>query len=300
MEILARTYYFLYRDIPFFGSIGYFPNPELGWEGKKIFRDPSTKKFKIFFIGDSFTGGAGIKEKYMYYNVIKNNLDIETFVYGGGAYGTLQEYIALNKYLDYIKPNLVVLQVCDNDFINNSWELESRSFIYNDFMVRPYLIDERIEYRFPRAAAKLILFLSNSRFFYTLINRTDRFFKIAARKGLLRSVENDIQEKELNFANFKNAVGITDRIIAKIKSRTSGTPLIAFPVDTNQPYFEQFRMIFKKNNIEFIEGVAKTIRQQESRGVNLRLKNGHFNEVGNQICGQVLAEALKQFIKSSP
>lgn len=94
----------------------------------------------------------------MYYEVIRRNLNAEIFVYGCGAHGTLQEFLALDKYFDRIKPNLVVLQVCDNDFINNSWQLEGLAAYYNDRRIWPYLINGQIEYRYPRAFGKLIVF----------------------------------------------------------------------------------------------------------------------------------------------
>lgn len=294
LEISSRIYHLFYRDIPLHRSIGYFHNSELGWSGKLILGDPSTMKYKIFFIGDSFTRGTSLEEKYLYYNIIKNKLDVELFVYGGGAQGTTQEYMAINKYFDYVRPDLVILQVCNNDFINNSWELETASFIYNDFRVRPYLINGKIEYRFPRLYGKLVMFLSHSRFFYILLNRLERLYKLLAIRGILPSVEQEIRAKGMGFDKFKKSVEATDLLVAKIKDRIGDTPLIAFPVDDEEPYFEQFKRIFKKNDIEFIGEVVKATRAEEAKRVNIRLKNGHFNEIGNKICGEVLIKALKR------
>jgi hypothetical protein len=105
-ETATRTYHYFYRNIQFFQRIITYCYSERCWEGKQILGDPKSKKVKIFFIGDSFTDGTGFSEKFMYYNVVKAKLNAEIFVYGGGAYGTLQEYLILNKLFDYI--NLIL------------------------------------------------------------------------------------------------------------------------------------------------------------------------------------------------
>jgi len=124
-EIATRTYQMLFRGIPFHRPVVDFLDKELGWQGKKVFGDLATEKIKIFVIGDSFTGGWGPKEESMYYNVLAEGLNAEVFVYGGVGYGTLQEYLALDRYFDLIEPDLVLLQVTWNDFIDNSLKLAS-------------------------------------------------------------------------------------------------------------------------------------------------------------------------------
>jgi lysophospholipase L1-like esterase len=295
-ETLYRVYHKIVYNIPLTKSIGEFYDPLLGWRGKKVFGDTSTEKYKIFFIGDSFTDGCGVGEKKMYYTVIKENLGAEIFVYGGFGYGTLQEYMVLDKYYDEIKPDLIILQVSGNDFINNLWELESASFINNNPLIRPYWINGKIEYRCSGSLGKQRVFLStHSRILYSLFNRMDRLCSILARKGLLHSVEKDISQKGIAFGNFKKAKIVTKTLIQKMKNRVGRTPIIAFPVSDKPIYLEQFRDIFKENNIEFIEDVPVVIKERETEGVNLRLKDkGHWNEVGQQICGEVLVKEMRQ------
>jgi len=295
-EILCRTYDKFVRGIPFTQSTKLLYDKQLGWKGKVVFGDPNTKKYKIFVIGDSFTNGCGVEEKYMYYNVIKKTLDSEMFVYGGLGYGTLQEYLVLDKYFDAIKPDLVILQVCANDFINNMWELESKSFINNNLMPRPYLINGRIEYRSPRFMGNCGLLLSsNSRLFYDLLALTYRFCFILAKEGILHSVERDVEEKGMSFGNFNKAVLVTDELIVKIKSRTGKIPIVAFAVDATQPYLKQFRLILEKNNIEFIENVPNIIEQERTKKSYLKLKDStHWNKKGQQICGEILTGELSK------
>jgi hypothetical protein len=291
-----RIYHKFKKGIPFSQSLmGYCYDKELGWKGTLVPGDPLTKRVKIFVIGDSFTDGNCVRKENMYYNEIGKYFDAELFIYGGGGYGTLQEYMVVNKYFDTIKPDLLILQTCHNDFINNLWELQSKSLLNDDLMIRPYLVDGVVKYIYPRHLGS-IAFLIDSRLLYFLNYRVERLLGKLARIGLLKTIESDIQKQGMSFSSFKKAVVVTDTIITKIKARIGDTPMVAFCVDDSQPYLEQFKLIFKKNNILFIEGVPEAVRQAQSDGIKVRLEDGsHFNENGNKICGDFLAKELGQY-----
>ncbi|MCX5704072.1 MAG: GDSL-type esterase/lipase family protein, partial [Candidatus Omnitrophica bacterium] len=295
-EVSIKTYQKLVRNVPFSRSTLDYYDRELGWKGKKVFGDRFTAKYKIFFIGVSFTEGCGVDEESMYCNIIAKNLNAEAFVYGGSGYGTLQEYMVLNRYIDEIKPDLIVLQVCTNDFINNLWELESASFYNNDLMTRPYFVDGKIEYRFPKFPWKLRMFLySHSRFTYLLGHSLDRFLAELCKKGFLHSVDEDIIKKGMDFDNFKKAVNATDTLIKKMKERAGQVPIVAFTVNDHRNFLEQFRRIFQENGIEFIEDVPKEIRKKSIKGIKVYLeKQWHWSESGHRICGDLLSKRLQQ------
>jgi len=294
MEIGLRAYENICFGIPFFKSANDYQDVSLGWKGKKIFGDFASKKYKIFIIGDSFTDGCGVEEASMYYNVFKDKLNAELFVYGGGGYGTLQEFLVLDKYYDQIQPDLILLQVCPNDFINNSWELESRSYINNNQMVRPYFRNGNIEYLFPRIAGRQRMFLGfYSRAFYRLFNLFEKFNAVLVKKRYLGTVEHIIRREGVNYKNFRSAVIVTDILVKKIKDKAARTPIVAFVVDDAEPYLNEFRTIFKENQIPFIDRGHSLITSKEKTGVCLRLKNeSHWNADGHQIVGNFLADEL--------
>ena len=66
---------------------------------------------KIFIVGDSFTMSMYASDNQTYYSILADNLDTEVFTYGCSGYGTLQEYMIINKYFDTIKPDIVILDV---------------------------------------------------------------------------------------------------------------------------------------------------------------------------------------------
>lgn len=291
-EVVARVYYLQRYKIGFLVSMRVYRDEVLGWEGTKEFGDCSSRRLKIFVIGDSFTGGTGVRRGERYYNVLGRALDAEIFAYGASGYGTLQEYLVMDRYLAEIEPNVVLLQVLSNDFINNSWELERASYFNNNLTVRPYQVGDNVEYHFPSRLGGLRLFLAaHSRLFYEMIFDVDRLGADLAGRNLLRSVEHDIQARGLEFAPFRRAVQTTDALIARMKRRAGNVPLVAFPADRDDQFFEQWQAIFRRNGIPFIESVPARIQDAETKGAKLRLLDGaHWNADGHALGGTVLAD----------
>jgi lysophospholipase L1-like esterase len=251
------------QDIPFLHSISFYQDEELGWKGKQIFGDLKTNKLKMFIVGDSFTDGGGVNENFMYYHYLQNG-KTEFFIYGGYGYGTTQEFLVIDRYFDQINPDLIILQVCSNDFINNQWELERGSYFNNNQMVRPYWIDGHIQYKFPRSFGGTRVFLSTySRLGYRFFENFELITYSLAARGLLQTVENEIGAKSLNVPAFQKSIQVTALLIKKMQDRIGKTPLIAFPVDTYEPYFSQFKRLFQENNIAFAAQIPEIISQQE-------------------------------------
>ena len=263
---------------------------ELGWKGTEVMGDPEAKKTKIFFVGDSFT--ADYLYGKMYFDIIKQNLDIEVFAYGGFGYSTMQEYLVINRYIDKIRPDLVVLQVCSNDFINNSWDMERKSYIHNNYNMRPYYENGKINYRFPRGPAFLRKYvIPHSRLAYLAALRIDRKLARLAYKGRLKTVEDDIEAKGLDFNEFKQSVGTTSELMKMIKSRCGKTPIIAFPVFDDEPYFSRFKAIFKDIDIDFLSDMPKIVWSSEEKE-KIR-NNDHWTKKGQAACGEYLTGYIK-------
>ncbi len=111
---------------------------EYDQNGFKAFGNIYAKKPKVFFIGDSYTSCIEVSNKKSYFNLIGDSLNVEVFAYGQAGYGTLQEYLVFDKFIDVIQPDMIVWQVCTNDFIDNFYELEMLSG-YKVGERRPYL-----------------------------------------------------------------------------------------------------------------------------------------------------------------
>jgi lysophospholipase L1-like esterase len=256
-------------------------------QGFRIFGNPREKnKNKVLFLGDSYTHAMEVSNNKTYYGLLSNALPMEVFAFGGGGYGTLQEYMILDKYVDEIGPDIIVIQFCYNDFINNDYELELRSNKNNNGMRRPYLIRNQIIYKVPKRYADIRDEINkHSLFLYYLISRID---KIKAEHT--SSVEEIIEEKGKTCPFFKESVDITEQILKKIKSRVpSTTRVYAFSIDDNQPYYDEFKKISEQSGIHFIDGIPQAIRAAQQKGITTRFEDGaHWNETGHKIAADVL------------
>jgi len=127
----------------------YIVNLNYDENGFKSFGNIETSKEKILFLGDSYTASIEVSNEKSFFNLIRDSLDVEVFAYGHAGFGSLQEYMVFDKWVDKIKPDMVVWEVCSNDFIDNYAPLE----IVCGYKVgerRPYLNKSgRIYYRKP-------------------------------------------------------------------------------------------------------------------------------------------------------
>lgn len=299
LEIALRLHLYFRFDIPFLKRIDCkISDTLLGWKGKEVTGDVLTKKFKIFFLGDSFTDGCGVKTENIYFSIIKKNLDVEVFAYGGRGYGTLQEYLVIDRYIDRINPDLIVLQVCANDFINNTWALESTSYLNNNDILRPYYENGKIQYHFPNGTSlwkKYII--PYSRLAYFISKSVKRILARLAEREIIQTIEFEISRRQLDLEPFRESVLVTSELMDKLKKRCGEIPLIAFSVDDAEPYFSQFGLIFKNKDIEFIKDIPNIMHNVEEQGIELSLKNNHWNENCHKIIGEYLAQHIRSYMR---
>jgi len=261
-------------------------------DGFRIFGNPNiTSKKKILFIGDSSTQALDVSNDKTYYGLLKDAMPIEVFAYGGGGYGTLQEYMILDEYIDIIKPDVVVMQICSNDFINNDYELEVRSSKNNNGMRRPYMTQKgNIVYALPKPIPWLRELINNhSRFLYFVVSRIDR---LRAKRSV--SVEDIIRKEGRSFPLFIESVEITEQIFKKIKKRIPAkTPLYIFSIDDKSPYYNEFKRMLDENGIALIDSVPQALKRAEQNGIAVRASDkAHWNETGHQI---IMNELMRYF-----
>jgi hypothetical protein len=192
--------------------------------------------------------------------------------------------------------------VTSNDFINNLWRLEKLSYIHNHNMVRPYYEDGEIVYHFPRGSQFVREYLMpHSHLVNFIVFRKDRYLAKRARAGLIETIETRIEAEALELEIFREAVAITAEIVAKIKKRAGPTPVAAFPVFGNEPYFTQFERIFEDNGIHFIGEVPEVAWTAELEVHPRMLKdNDHWSDVGHEACGRYLSRVLPALLRDSP
>lgn len=88
------------------------------------------KKTRVIVLGDSTTEGLQVEQKNTYPKVTEELLNkgvkkYEVFNFGVSGYGTAAELLLLKRYIEKIKPELIVLGFFpENDIKNNSIKLE--------------------------------------------------------------------------------------------------------------------------------------------------------------------------------
>lgn len=256
--------------------------------GFRVFGDMNTKKKKLLIIGDSVTQANCVSDGSTYYNYLQKHSDnIEIFAYGGGGYGTLQEFMIIDSYFDIVRPDLILWQFSANDFINNDHYLESMSYANNNKKIRPYLINEKIEYLYPTQDYGPIYKFIN--FFY--------IFKILdIRLSILFAERHDSIESELSPLHpaFIKSYTTTAQLIGKIMQRINGTPFVAFSATKPKWIGNSFENLSVEYNFYYISDIPIIIQDNKNSGIKVDGSpyDPHWNNVGHAIAGERIFDFL--------
>lgn len=271
------------------GGASYPVDIETNAEGYRAFGERQLHdREKVLFLGDSFTHAMQVSNDKTYYGLLEEELGIEAFAFGVDGYGTLQEYLLLGKVIDSVEPDVVVLQFCPNDFINNHYELELQSAYNNNGLRRPYLVDGEVRYKNPASFPAVREFAARySEFLYFIIKKID-LLQVPPEKP----AEKLIEEHGLSYALFKESVDITDEVLAMFRARIpADTPVFAFASHHQYPYLDTFKALAEKNNIHFIDGTSQAVAAAEAGGVTTRAADrAHWNNNGHRIVAGVLRD----------
>jgi lysophospholipase L1-like esterase len=248
------------------------------------------RKSKFFFLGDSYTQSVEVSNEHAFFNILKDSLNIEVFAFGQSGYGTLQEYMILDKYLDLIQPDLIVLQTCDNDFLDNHFVLE-REGGYNVRLRRPYLtLNNEVVYRMPIPEWKH--WLSYSKFLTLLANKLEWIFTDQEGKVIAEAY---IAEDERAYKPYNDAIKITGMILDSLVERVpENIRLIGFSSSVYQPQLDDMRGLFEERGIPLHDESAQLLYDVRGEGRSVHSADGfHWNIGGHQVIAEGLLPILK-------
>ncbi|NQX87170.1 MAG: SGNH/GDSL hydrolase family protein [Halioglobus sp.] len=252
---------------------------------------PSGAQKKVLFLGDSFTHAMQVSNDKTYYGLLAEELGIEAFALGVNGYGTLQQYLLLDSIIDGLQPDVVILQFCPNDFINNHYDLELQSAQNNNALRRPYLTNGEVVYKIPTELPALREFAARySKFLYFILAKLDLL-----KPPPEPPAEQLIAEQGEAYPHFEESIAVTDELLAKIRARVPPTiPVYTFSTHHQKPYLKVFKALSEKNDIHFIEGTSQAVMVEESAGVTTRAADGaHWNNAGHRSVANVLRDYLK-------
>jgi hypothetical protein len=258
--------------------------------GFKRWGDTTTDKYKIFVLGDSFTHMTRVAYGEEWYAYLEKHFpNVELFVYGAGGYGSLQEYMVLDDYIDIIHPDAILWQFCSNDYANNLYELDLLGYPYNNHAVRPYLEDNKIVYRLPLPLATYRAYSFTAD---RLLKFYDEFMWRRATQDLVAYMRSQAQltEEELTRRKIleQKAWDVTLRIMKKVALRAKGRRIYLFNACSKMT--EQENRLCSETGIRCLTGIGEYITEKEREGLAVRIPNdGHWNKLGNQLAGEKLA-----------
>jgi hypothetical protein len=270
--------------------------------GFRAFGDLDSTRTRILFVGDSWTGDPNTSDVDAYFGVVQEQLPVEVFAIGGGGYGTLQELMLVREFAELIRPDIFVLQYCDNDLINNSFFLEGPRITRNQKNLRPYWVDGKTRYRLT-ADSPYILLQRYSRLFRTLdallstaqYKVYDSYYPpgYQAYDGLApaRSPE---QQAEIT-AQKAASVKTTAWLMAEMRrALPPGTRLATFAASSDDP--EELRIwqaLADQSGFKAYPSVSQSVERAEKNGDRVRVRDGaHWNRLGNRIAGEELVRVI--------
>ncbi len=272
--------------------------------GFKAFGDIASERPKLLFIGDSYTASVEVSNGKSFFNLIGDSLGAEIFAYGHAGFGTLQEFMVFDEWVDSIRPDIVIWEVCSNDFIDNCAQLEMACG-YKVGERRPYLQEDgSVTYQRP-----VTTFAKMQEHLWFLKWLEERWANVAAKvKSEKPQVgEYYISTQKREFKPYDRSVRITEKIVEKIKKRLpENTTLMGFSADLFFPQSDEFKRIFESNGFEMYNGPALSVvlAQQQGHEIVKAADGYHWNERGHgliaggmmpyiePLLGEVLVDAV--------
>jgi lysophospholipase L1-like esterase len=277
-------------------------DPRLGWRGLTLDAVPGDTRPRLLAVGDSFTQGFGVAPDETYHAWLARELDLARSVRAGPGWGTLQEWSALEEAWERARPDVVVLQVCSNDFINNDWELERDSWANNNLSARPYWESGRALMRAPaRLLAWRRALAERSAMYLDLERRWRRLGLVLERRRWVASTEQHIGRLGRAHAPFERALRTTEEIVARVAERCRGSELVLLPADTFGPYYAEWRALAARRGLPLLTEALDDLEAAERRGVQVRAPDGaHWNAAGHRLVALALARRLRARLRPPP
>ncbi len=250
-------------------------------------------EIKILVIGDSFTMDPHTSNKDSWFGVLKLGLESELnkSVYvsaiGGGGYGTNQQYLVTKEFLNksQYSPDIILLQFCVNDFMNNSYEWEIKSQNYNQFLRRPYYKENNHLAYHNSILGKLFRLELFS--ILKLPNYILRTFSIIEEKFFQISIDKEI---------LNNSIVITKNLLIKLKRLFPNKEVYAFNCkDDNEYPLNQWVKVLKNSDYIVLENPSKEMKKKSKNEKIFYVDGGHYNLLGNRILGTSVSEEISKY-----
>ena len=251
---------------------------------------------KVLFIGDSYTQAVEVSNDQTYYAQFARLSGLDGYEIGAGGYGTLQEFMLTARTLRaaHVQPDIVVLQFCSNDWINNSAELEGE-WIYLDQRIRPYQTMDGRVIRTAGANRLLVNAIRYSRAASALLHASEVVFaKVTGRFRFDRIAPSRRAAAE------REASAITAAELRELRSLFPAAHAYAFNCDEDQSGFVAFRQndefirVARASGFVPIVGAMTYVENGPSGARGIRSADGgHLNNEGHRRLAEFLVSSVQ-------
>jgi hypothetical protein len=278
--------------------------------GTRTFGTNRNAPVRVLVLGDSYTGEPYASDDRMWYAAFVRRLaestnrpldDFYVVAAASGGYGTLQSLMLAEEVKQFYSPTLLLHQFCDNDFSNNSFELEQKSVVLNQWMLRPYLAKDRQTVVFHDGTLarlyRTMLFRSS------LFGLFDRALQVSLSNHyggylMIPQKDKDAYLKEVRATTYDpDAIALTEYLLAKVRGNFPDAPALLVDCPIEQSTFNPI-WVDVARKAGFVPLVAPSDRLVEAkmRGESdlFGADGAHLSDRGNEMMGNILAQSVKE------
>lgn len=250
---------------------------------------------RIAVFGDSFVFGTGVDEDHVFTTQLERVLRREGYPYdvvnlGVGGFSTDQEFLLFNEMAALLRPDIVVLVMCDNDFDGNL-----QDFAYGRYY-KPYfrLESERLELRNQPVptlspAQRMKLWLGQRSEAWNFLRSRTRGRRVLfgfLQVGLARRpVEDPIEFMETLTRAFRDAVVARGARFVTLNTGHRGE---------NTPLYHSLRPRLARADIAYL-GLEGNLGQGRAQRPDLHWdfgRDSHWNRAAHRLAAEVVSNYL--------
>ncbi len=277
----------------------------------KIKKEKDKNKYRIVVLGDSFTAGNGVeKEEDGYVSRLVKILnegailkkqgynEVEVLPFAGAGINSVQELAILKEMAISYRPDLVILQYCDNDMGPMLSPLDyNKEQFYISSKTKFLLLGNRIVPSLPYLNKNVNWFLLKNSAFFRFVSYKLNIILVNSANGFL-------------YANTKPSFDAVSEMSKIAKENGAKFLIMNFvPAELDQNYcgyvkgyggkklHEDLRQLTNELNIPFYNmcDYVEDIQQIKSR-IEPEIYSMHYNEDGYKIAAGVLAKAVEEIM----
>jgi hypothetical protein len=250
---------------------------------------------RVLFLGDSSTHAHEVSSGRAYYDVFEELTKdrYSVFAAGIGGFGSLQEYLLLQRVWTEVEPNIVIWQLHKNDVSNNVFALDNGSF-YNNQRPRPYLDLATGQVYFDNPGFFLFDVSHIFRFIFHRMLALDWTYNL----GLLDTANFLIAPANGDLPKLTaQGLDVLRTVLGWAMEEHPESRFFGFAVD--EVYDSEYQQIFEGQGGTYFGQVSKRLANSP-QPTNCLPLDGHWNHHGNVVVGQLLVEMLDQTLPPRP